>query len=66
MAWKPDKDEEKESKSIPLVLHVESCHHNTYAHTFLCDSVVEHCVSSAKGCGFDSQGTHILIKKCIT
>ncbi len=29
---------------------------------FLCGSVVEHCVSSAKGCGFDSQGTHILIK----
>ncbi len=21
---------------------------------------LEHCVSSAKGCGFDSQGTHIL------
>ncbi len=29
---------------------------------FLCGSVVEHCVSSAKGCGFDSQGTHILTK----
>ncbi len=28
-------------------------------------SVVEHCVSSAKGCGFNSQGTHILIKQCI-
>ncbi len=27
-----------------------------------CGSVVEHCVSSAKGCGFDSQGTHIVIK----
>ncbi len=25
---------------------------------FLCGSVIEHCVSSAKGCGFDSQGTH--------
>ncbi len=25
-----------------------------------CGSVVEHCVSSAKGCGFNSQGTHIL------
>ncbi len=25
-----------------------------------CGSVVEHCVSSAKGCGFDSQGTRIL------
>ncbi len=29
---------------------------------FLCCSVVEHCVSSAKGCGFDSQGTHLLMK----
>ncbi len=28
-----------------------------------CGSVVEHCVSSAKGCGFNSQRTHILIKK---
>ncbi len=28
----------------------------------LCGSVVEYCVSSAKGCGFDSQGTHILMK----
>ncbi len=27
-----------------------------------CGSVVEHCVSSAKGCGFNSQGTRILIK----
>ncbi len=26
---------------------------------------LEHCISSAKGCGFNSQGTHILIKKCI-
>ncbi len=25
-------------------------------------SVVEPCVSSAKGCGFESQGTHILMK----
>ncbi len=25
--------------------------------------VVEHCVSNAKGCGFNSQGTHILTKK---
>ncbi len=24
--------------------------------------VVENCVSSAKGCGFNSQGTHILTK----
>ncbi len=29
---------------------------------FLCGSVVDHCVRSAKGCGFDSQGTHILMK----
>ncbi len=29
---------------------------------FLCGSVVEHCINSAKGCGFDSQGTHILMK----
>ncbi len=28
-----------------------------------CGSVVEHCVSSAKGCGFNSQGTHIQTKK---
>ncbi len=27
-----------------------------------CGSVVEHCVSSAKCCGFNSQGTHILTK----
>ncbi len=33
-----------------------------YYVVFLCGSVVEHCVSSAKGCGFDSQGTHILMK----
>ncbi len=31
-----------------------------------CGSVVEHCVSSAKGHGFNSQGTHILTKKIIT
>ncbi len=29
---------------------------------FLCGLVVEHCVSCAKGCGFDSQGTHVLMK----
>ncbi len=27
-----------------------------------CGSEVEHCVSSAKGCGFNSEGTHILTK----
>ncbi len=27
-----------------------------------CGSVVEHCVCSANGCGFDSQGTHIMKK----
>ncbi len=26
---------------------------------------LEHCVSSVKGCGFNSQGTHVLIKKFI-
>ncbi len=31
-----------------------------------CGSAVEHCVSSTKGCGFNSQGTRILTeKKCI-
>ncbi len=30
-----------------------------------CGSMVEHCVSSAKGCGFDSQGTHILMTKYV-
>ncbi len=30
---------------------------------FPCGSVVEHCVSSAKGRGFNSQGTRVLIKK---
>ncbi len=29
---------------------------------FSCGSVVEHCVCSTKGCGFDSQGTHIMKK----
>ncbi len=24
---------------------------------------LEHCINSVKGCGFNSQGTHILIKK---
>ncbi len=33
-----------------------------YVYMFLCGSVVDYCVSSAKGCGFDSQGTHILMK----
>ncbi len=27
-----------------------------------CGSVVEHCVCSTKGCGFDSQETHIMKK----
>ncbi len=31
-----------------------------------CGSVVEHCISNAKGCGLNSQGTHILTKKIIT
>ncbi len=37
-------------------------HIHVLNHVLLCGSVVEHCVSSAKGCGFDSQGTHILMK----
>ncbi len=28
-----------------------------------CGSVVEHCVSSTNGCGFNSQGIRILTKK---
>ncbi len=35
----------------------------TLVHVLLCGSVVEHCVRCAKGCGFDSQGTHVL---CLT
>ncbi len=32
-----------------------------------CGSVLEHCVSSTKCCGFNSQGTQILIKiKCVS
>ncbi len=27
-----------------------------------CGSVIKHCISRAKGCGFNSQGTHILTK----
>ncbi len=41
-------------------------HGKTVAHILYCGSVVVHCVSSAKGCRFNSQGTHILTKKCIT
>ncbi len=36
--------------------------HIIQTRNILCGSVVEHCVSWAKGCGFDSQGTHVLIK----
>ncbi len=45
------------AKAAVLPVHVVS----EFTHSF-CGSVVEHCVSSAKGCGFDSQGTHILMK----
>ncbi len=42
------------------------CQQAQYLHlTCSCGSVVEHCVSSAKGCGFNSQETRILIKKYI-
>ncbi len=30
--------------------------------TCSCGSVVKHCISSAKGCGFNSQGTHMHCK----
>ncbi len=55
---------------VPLILH----QYNYMRVCFACfmsefrssyGSVVEHCASSAKGCGFNSQGTHILIKQCI-
>ncbi len=36
--------------------------HKNLEYMFLCGSVVEHCINSAKGCGFDSQGTHLLMK----
>ncbi len=36
-----------------------------YSKMSSCVSVVKHCVSSAKGCWFNSQGTNILIKKNI-
>ncbi len=42
-------------RPVPLHSHSKSS----------CGSVVGNCVSSAKGCGFNSQGTHILTKKCI-
>ncbi len=35
-------------------------HIHTYIHICYCGSVVEHCVSSAKGHGFNSQGKHSL------
>ncbi len=35
---------------------------HSYSCSCSCGSVVEHCVNSAKGCGFNSQGTHILNK----
>ncbi len=33
---------------------------------FLCGSVGRALRQQCKGCGFDSQGTYVLIKKCIT
>ncbi len=45
-----------------LVLVFKNPKHVHIIIMFLCGSVVEHCISSAKGCGFDSQGTHILMK----
>ncbi len=47
----------------------ERNHNSTFDSRFVlkcsCGSVLEHWVSSANGCGFDSQGTHILPKQCI-
>ncbi len=41
---------------------LKSCGHQACS----CGSVEEHCISSAKGHGFSSQGTHTYWKKCIT
>ncbi len=49
---------------IWMVVSVETVRYKYYG-TCSCGSVVEHCVSSAKGRGFNSQGTH-MTKKCIT
>ncbi len=46
---------------IYIYIYIYICIYVIYS----CGSVLEHCVSSAKGCGFNSQGTHILQKKCI-
>ncbi len=45
-------------------IKIESSYFKGIVHPKLssCGSVVEHCVSSTKGCGFDSQGTHVLMK----
>ncbi len=51
-----------EKKGICLHLWLSVC---VLINQSFCGSVVEHCISSAKGCGFNSQGTHILIKKRI-
>ncbi len=37
-------------------------HHVSSLSRCSCGSVVEHCVCCAKGCGFDSQGTYVLMK----
>ncbi len=52
------KEEHHHKKSEGLNLITDTC----LKLLFLCGSVVEHCISSAKGCGFDSQGTHLLMK----
>ncbi len=51
-------------RSLALKISVISGHTDKSSKIllFLSGSVVEHCVSSAKGCGFDSQGTHVLMK----
>ncbi len=43
--------------------HLSDIINKNCSSTCSCGSVIEHCVSSAKGRGFNSQGTHVLIKK---
>ncbi len=51
-------------KGLTTLLISMSTNLNIYAYNdILCGSVVEHCVSSAKGCGFDSQTTDFILMK---
>ncbi len=49
-------------KREPLKKTLWHSRETKYTTVFLCGSMVEHCVCCAKGCGFDSQGTHVLMK----